>query len=414
MQFRLDSCFMDIKPSIEALAHSRQLSNLIEIEVEKNGGAIPFSQYMDLALYSPGYGYYSAGAHKLGSLGDFTTAPELSPWFGATIARSIRPILDCLASKYHTRQILEFGAGSGALAKSILNQLHQDEMVLDQYFILEVSPDLKERQKEFLLPFLASINSPTEVIWLNELPREFTGVMLANEVIDAFPVDLIVKREDGWHLQNITLNKGASDNESRFFLVDGELLKFENLPQGLQDQNITLPINYQTEIHPQAQAWIKSLSSSLKEGLFLTFDYGFPAREYYHPQRSTGTLMAHYRHRASHDLFHLIGLCDLTAHVEWTTLTQSAEAAGLECIGYQSQASYLLDAGIAELLLENLDPRDPLSYLPHSNAVQKLLSEAEMGELFKAIAFRKVLDKNSELSDMLNHLAGFTGKLRQL
>lgn len=413
MQFRLDSCFMDIKPSNEALAHSRQLSNLIEIEVEKNGGAIPFSQYMDLALYSPGHGYYSAGAHKLGALGDFTTAPELSPWFGATIARSIRPILDSLANKYQTRQILEFGAGSGALAKSILTQLHQDETILDQYFILEVSPDLKDRQKALLLPFLKSIHSTTQIIWLDELPLEFTGVMLANEVIDAFPVDLIVKREDGWHLQNVAFKKDAPE-ESRFYLVDGELLRDVVLPQGLQDQNAHLPIGYQTEIHPQAQAWIKSLASSLKEGLLLTFDYGFPAREYYHPQRLAGTLMAHHRHRATPDPFHLPGLCDLTAHVEWTTLTQSAEATGLECIGYQSQASYLLHAGIAELLLENLDPRDPMSYLPHSNAVQKLLSEAEMGELFKAIAFKKVLDKKSELSDALDHLAGFNGKLRQL
>lgn len=405
---------MDIKPSKEALAHSRQLSNLIEIEVEKNGGAISFSQYMNLALYSPGLGYYSAGAHKLGALGDFTTAPELSPWFGATIAKSIGPVLEALAKKYQTRQILEFGAGSGALAKSVIQQLHQDGLNLDQYFILEVSPDLKERQKDLLLPFLSSIQSSTKIIWLDELPLHFTGVMLANEVIDAFPVDVIVKREDGWHIQNVALNKNSTDDDSRFHLVDGALMDFNHLPQVLQEQNQNLPLHYQTEIHPQAQAWIKSLSSCLKDGLFLTFDYGFPAREYYHPQRSSGTLMAHYRHRASPNLFALPGLCDLTAHVEWSTLSQTAELSGLECVGYQSQASFLLNAGIAELLLENLDPRDPMSYLPHSNAVQKLLSEAEMGELFKVIAFKKVSDQSSELSSTIDHLAGFTGKLRPL
>jgi SAM-dependent MidA family methyltransferase len=405
---------MDIKPSNEALAHSRQLSNLIEIEVEKIGGAIPFSQYMHLALYSPGLGYYSAGAHKLGASGDFTTAPELSPWFGATIAQSVLPILDALFKKYHVRQVLEFGAGSGALAKSILQQLFHEGVTLDKYFILEVSPDLKERQKELLLPFLASMNSHTQVVWLDEHPIDFAGVMLANEVIDAFPVDLIVKREDGWHIQNVAINPDASNDESRFHLIDGAQLKVHDLPLGLQEQDANLPLHYQTEIHPQAQAWIKSLVASLKEGLFLTFDYGFPAREYYHPQRIAGTLMAHYRHRASPDPFYLPGLCDLTAHVEWTTLTQSAEESGLECIGYQSQAAYLLNAGIGELLLENLDPRDPMTFLPHSNAVQKLLSEAEMGELFKAIAFKKVLEDHSELSDALDSLAGFTGKLRQL
>jgi SAM-dependent MidA family methyltransferase len=407
---------MDIKPSKEALAHSRQLSNLIDLMVENNDGGIPFSKFMDLALYSPGLGYYSAGAHKLGAAGDFTTGPELSPWFGATIAKSIGPALKALADIYQTRHILEFGAGSGALAKSILTQLQLDQSTPDIYYILEVSPDLKERQMELLLPFLKESGSHTKIIWLDALPRDFTGVMLANEVIDAFPVELVVKRRDGWHLLMVTKNLGASisDDSPKWLLSDGALLDINQLPSALKEVSDQLPLNYQTEIHPQALAWIKSLANSLKEGIFLTLDYGFPAREYYHPQRATGTLMAHYRHQASPDPFFLPGLCDLTAHVEWSTLAQTAQESGLECIGYQSQASFLLNAGIANLLLENLDPRDATTYLPHSNAVQKLLSEAEMGELFKAIAFKKVSDANSILSETFDELSGFKGRFRPL
>lgn len=404
---------MDIKPSQEAYAHSLKLSNLITKEMDQFGGSIPFSRYMDLALYSPGLGYYAAGANKLGPAGDFTTAPEISPWFGATIARSIRPSLEALKQKYQVSQILEFGAGSGALAKSILEQFHRDSIELDTYYILDVSPDLKDRQKKLLLPFLESIQSKTQLIWLEQLPSNFTGVMLANEVIDAFPVELIVKRQTGWHYRHVTTSQ-TSTHHPIWDWTDGPLVPAAHLPNELLNVQDQLPIGYQTEIHPQAQAWISSVAHTLKEGVFLTFDYGFPGREYYHPQRSSGTLMAHFAHRATPDPFYLPGLCDLTAHVEWTTLAQTALAQGLECIGYQSQAAFLLNAGIGELLLENLDPREPSLFLPHSNAIQKLLSEAEMGELFKAIGFRKVVDENSELAQIFDQLPGFKGRLRVL
>lgn len=408
---------MDIKPSQEAYAHSRQLSNLIAKEVEKFGGAIPFSKYMDLALYSPGLGYYAAGALKLGPNGDFTTAPEISPWFGATIARAIEPSLKALQAQYGVSKILEFGAGTGALAKSILSQLDKDTFKLDFYYILEVSPDLKERQKKLLEPLLHQLNSSTQVIWLDQIPEQFSGVMLANEVIDAFPIELIVKRADGWHLLNVSKSKSTQKeavHEIEWQLEDGPSISLSDLPTELIELSDELPLGYQTEIHPQAQAWISSLAESLNEGIFLTFDYGFPAREYYHPQRSAGTLMAHFAHRAIPDPFYFPGLCDLTAHVEWTSLANSAAQSNLNCIGYQSQASFLLNAGIGDLLLENLDPRDPSSFLPHSNAVQKLLSEAEMGELFKAIAFKKVLNPSSEISKIFDDLPGFRGKLRAL
>ena len=405
---------MDIKPSDEALVHSRQLSNLIDLEVEKLGGKMSFSHYMNLALYAPSLGYYAAGANKLGAAGDFVTAPELSPWFGATIVQTILPVLKHLSDSNLPSKILEFGAGSGALAKSILEQLSKEGVELDEYLILEVSPDLKDRQQEKLHQIIRELGISTKIIWLDTLPEQFDGVILANEVIDAFPIDLIVKREGGWHYVCIEKNQEISiaEHTPRWAFTDGPMVNLKDLPTHLQEHSESLPLGYQTEIHIQAQAWIKSLAQSLRNGIFLTFDYGFPASEYYHPQRNSGTVMAHYRHHAIPDPFLYPGLADITAHVEWTTLTETAIANSLKLIGYQSQAGYLLNAGIGDLLLANLDPRNPNDFLPHSNAVQKLLSEAEMGELFKAIAFMKTSD--SALETICESLPGFTGKLRPL
>ena len=404
---------MDIKPSTDALAHSHQLSSLIQSEIEKADGWLPFSSYMALALYAPKLGYYAAGAHKIGASGDFITAPELSPWFGATIAQTIKPILEYFKKSEKNTQILEFGAGSGALAESLLKQLQEDEQAPQRYFILEVSPDLRARQEDRLTKYKQSSGCTTKIEWIDELPRNFQGVMLANEVIDAMPVELIVKRENGWHLLGVRKNTfPAKDSSSEFELADGPVLNVKVIPTYLSEINEQLPLGYQTEIHLQAQAWITSVAESLDEGLFITFDYGFPAREYYHPQRIGGTLMAHYRHHAIPDPFHLPGLSDITAHVEFTSITESAELNGLTLLGYQSQGGYLLNAGIGELLLNNLDPRDAASYLPHANAVQKLLSEAEMGELFKAIAFGKAKDQT--LTAIFETLPGFTGRNRSL
>ncbi len=402
---------MDIKPSTDALAHSRQLSCLIQSEIEKSNGWVPFSSYMALALYAPKLGYYAAGAHKIGFSGDFITAPELSPWFGASIAQTIYPVLEHFKKTNKNTAILEFGAGSGALAESVLKQLHDQNSEPKDYFILEVSPDLRARQQERLSKLKDTFGCQTTFTWLDQLPENFNGVMLANEVIDAMPIELIVKREDGWHQLGVS-NNGLLDEIPQFKLADGPLVEKNSLPKYLQETDIQLPIGYQTEIHPQAQAWITSLSQSLNEGLFLTFDYGFPSREYYHPQRVGGTLMAHYRHHAIPDPFHLPGLSDITAHVEFTTLSESAVQHQFNLLGYQSQGGYLLNAGIGELLLKNFDPNDAANYLPQANAVQKLLSEAEMGELFKAIAFGKSTD--SELSNILEALPGFTGRNRSL
>lgn len=404
---------MDIKPSTDALAHSRQLSCLIQSEIKKSGGWIPFSSYMALALYAPKLGYYAAGAHKIGFSGDFITAPELSPWFGASVAQTIGPVLEHLQNSKKNVQILEFGAGSGALAESVLQQLHEQNQEPESYFILEVSPDLRARQQERLLKLKDQYAYSTKFEWLSELPTNFNGVMLANEVIDAMPIEIIAKRDDGWHQVGVS-NENISDENDlpQFKLVDGPIVDKKSFPNYLQEIESQLPIGYQTEIHPQAQAWITSLAQSLNEGLFLTFDYGFPSREYYHPQRIGGTLMAHYRHHAIPDPFHLPGLSDITSHVEFTSISETALDHNLKLLGYQSQGGYLLNAGIGELLLSNFDPQDAANYLPQANAIQKLLSEAEMGELFKAIAFGKSNDE--QLNTILESLPGFTGRNRSL
>jgi SAM-dependent MidA family methyltransferase len=393
---------MDITPSTEEIAHSQLLAAKIKAEIEAHQGSISFAKYMELALYAPGLGYYAAGATKLGKQGDFTTAPEISPLFGATIVQTFLPVLEKLQAKGLPLQILEFGAGSGALAESILNSLSDSSIKIDSYNILDLSADLIDRQQQRLH------GRPENIQWLSELPSHFVGIIIANEVLDAMPVDLITKAGGRWQYQHVCLddeNKGATS----FKFCDGSVVPHHLLPSYISTSDPEQFIDgYTTEIHPNGSAWINSLSQVLQEGLFLTFDYGFPAHEYYHSQRNQGTIMGHYRHHAIQDPFYFPGLCDLTAHVEWSTLTKCAVENGFEFLGYTNQASYLLDAGIGELALSYADPRDPVKFMPVSNGLQKLLSEAEMGELFKVLA----LGKNLKLSE--GELPGFRARPRAL
>lgn len=405
---------MEILSNSEAISHCTQLSQLIDQAVEKNGGYLPFSQYMHLALYTPHLGYYAAGSYKFGAAGDFITAPEISPFFGATIAQSFVPLLSYFKDHKKATSILEFGAGSGALAKSILEELLDKDIVLDEYLILEVSPDLQDRQRQLLEPLCKELRISTNLRWINQLPSSFTGIYLANEVIDAFPVELIVKRASGWYERGLSINpKPSSPSFSDHWkLVDGKKLNLQELPTYLQQIDNHLPLGYETEIHPQAHAWVLALASHLHEGIFLTIDYGFPEKEYYHPQRSQGTIIAHHHHHSIPDVFYLPGLCDLTSHVEWSTINRIATQVGFELIGYTSQAAFLLNAGITDLLMAKFQANNPVDYLPQANAISKLISEAEMGELFKAIAWCK--SPNQDFLEFAHSLPGFTGKLRSL
>ena len=375
---------MDITLTSLEMEHSKLLGSKIATEIASQGGWIAFSRYMEMALYEPGMGYYSAGAHKLGAGGDFTTAPELSPLFGAAIVSTILPVLEGLKAQGLPAKILEFGAGTGKLAESILTRLNDLGFQLDGYDIIEISPDLTQRQQERLHKLAAELELSTKCSWLSSLSENFKGVILANEVIDAIPCDAIIYQNGFWYWY------GVSFAEDKYFWKTGKPVEQALLPESLLSGNFSE--GYVTELHPQANAWIRQIAKQLDAGLFLTFDYGFPESEYYHPQRIEGTLMAHHRHHAIQDPFYLPGLCDLTTHVEWAQIARSALAENVDDVYLTNQAAFLLDAGIGDIALEIGDPSNPETFLPISNSLQKLLSEAEMGELFKAFAFSKKLD----------------------
>ena len=387
---------MDITLTDTEKAHSARLSAEIALEVASHAGFLPFSRYMEMALYHPGSGYYSAGAHKLGSGGDFTTAPEISPFFGMALTNAILPVLEAFRSQGKRTRILEFGAGTGKLAASILHRLRELDFPLDHYGILEIAPDLAQRQQALLQETKKDLQCSTAIDWLSTLPSQFEGVIIANEVLDAIPCERIFYLNGAWHQQGIVIKNGA------FALEIGPVVDRQLLPDYLLTHSFAE--GYTTEINPQSVAWITAVTQALTGGLFITLDYGFPASEFFHPQRAQGTLMSHHRHHAITDPLYLPGLCDLTSHVEWSSISSAALAAGADEIYFNNQGNFLLEAGIGDLVLEKMDPANATAFLPVSNALQKLLSEAEMGELFKVFAFKKNLP---ELSlDMLPGLGG--------
>ncbi|MFZ3019880.1 MAG: SAM-dependent methyltransferase [Gallionella sp.] len=376
-------------PTPEAAQHSAQLADLIRTDIAAQGGWISFARYMELALYAPGLGYYTAGAHKFGEAGDFITAPELSPLFGRTVARQVAEIMSQSAP-----HVMELGAGSGKLAADMLAELERIGSLPESYSILEVSADLRERQQALLrerLPHLAG-----RVHWLDALPETFGGVVVANEVLDALPVHLVHWREGA------PVERGVAVNDAGFCWVDRPITDPELLQAA---QRIDVPDGYVSEICFAQRGLINSLAQRLQQGALLFIDYGFGAREFYHPQRSSGTLMCHYRHYAHDDPFFLPGLQDITAHVNFTDAAECGIDAGLELLGYTTQAFFLLNCGIADFMAER-DPENLRDYQPLSAQLQKLTSPAEMGELFKAIALGK---------EMANPLCGFArGDLSRL
>ena len=384
-------------PSEDALVASRQLQQLIHREMQSQNGIIAFARYMELALYAPKLGYYSGGAVKLGIQGDFTTAPEMTSLFGATIAQVAHSLFlqtsPCL---------MEFGAGTGRLAFDILSECQRAGVSVERYFIVELSGELRVRQETLLKDF-------PQVIWLEQMPASFSGIVLGNEVLDAMPIHLVMKVDEGWVELGVSVAQFTSELErctnaetqSKNNNGDTVELTLSHLPRDaaymtqliaqIPDAN-ALPVGYITEVHPVAQGFIASVSDMLLAGRAATglggaalfFDYGFPAREYYVEQRAQGSLMCHYRHHAHPDPFYLPGLQDITAHVDFTAMAQAALDADLDLLAYTSQAGFLLDAGITEIL-QRIPVEDVKRYLPAANAMQKLISPAEMGELFKVL-----------------------------
>ncbi len=376
-------------PSPEAAQHSARLVESIQQDIAAQGGWISFARYMELALYAPGLGYYTAGAHKFGAAGDFTTAPELSPLFGRTLARQVAEII-----AHSAPHILELGAGSGKLAADMLAELELLGSLPDSYAILEVSADLRARQRALLLERLPHLLD--RVHWLDALPERFSGAIVANEVLDALPVHLVHWRDSAISERGVAVSGQGFVWQERP-ISDAALLDAAH--------RIKVPGDYVSEICLAARGLINSLAQRLEQGALLFIDYGFGAREYYHPQRSSGTLMCHYRHHAHDDPFFLPGLQDITAHVNFTGIAECGIDAGLELIGYTSQAFFLINCGITELL-QDTSPEKLRDYLPLSTQLQKLTSPAEMGELFKVIALGK---------KMANPLRGFArGDLTRL
>ena len=338
---------------------SRALQRLLAAEVNRAGGWLPFDRFMALALYAPGLGYYANDSRKFGAMpssgSDFVTAPEMTPLFGRALAVQVR---DALAATT-TSEVWEFGAGSGALAEQLLMELGEG---LQRYTIVEVSASLQQRQRERLAAF------GDKVRWAGELPERIAGVVVGNEVLDAMPVKLLARINGQWHERGVALQ--------------GEAFSWRDVAANLRPPvDVDGPHDYVTELHVQAEAFVRTLADRLDRGAAFFIDYGFPEAEYYHPQRHMGTLMCHRGHMADPDPLQAAGEKDITAHVNFTGIALAAQEAGLSTLGYATQARFLLNCGIEKWLAE--------ADLPDRAAGHRLVAEHEMGELFKVIALHR-------------------------
>ncbi|MCG3201188.1 MAG: hypothetical protein NFCOHLIN_01053 [Gammaproteobacteria bacterium] len=363
-------------PSAEALAVSGTLAGRISDAIAAAGGVIPFRQYMAMALYEPGLGYYSAGAAKFGAAGDFVTAPEISGLFGACLARQAAQLLGDLGGG-----VLEFGAGSGRLAHDLLIELERLGALPDAYLILEVSADLRERQRQLLGGLPPELTG--RVRWLDALPDEFAGVALANEVLDAMPVALLRKEAPhAWSELHVGLAAGGFCWKAMPLAADAALAKYIG---GVEREYGLLPAGYTTEVCVDLRPWFEALSAVMTCGAALIIDYGYSRREYYHPDRVTGTLLCHYRHRAHADPLKYVGLQDITASVDFTAAAEAAQDASFAVAGYVTQAQFLLSLGLPDLVNERA-AGDRRREVALAHQVRRLTLPAEMGERFKVLA----------------------------
>ena len=365
-------------PELAAQAHSAKLVAAISDEI--GDGSISFARYMQLALYAPGLGYYMAGQQRFGAGGDFVTAPEISPAFAACLANAIAAVFEQLGHG----DVLELGAGSGALASGLLQNLDSADSLPRRYNIVEISPDLKRAQEQHLRTELPS-RLAGRISWLSRLPEKFSGVIIANEVADALPVTRF--RIDRDEVSEIRTACAREQLHDRIVPADGALAgRVANLQAQL---GFDLPRDYCSEFSPDLPAWISALAGSLHNGALLLIDYGYPRREYYSPQRMTGTLVCHYRHLAHSDCYWYPGLQDITASVDFTTVAEAGTEAGLELEGYTSQAGFLIDNGV----LDTLPSMHKVSAhtVTARQQLEILLSPNEMGERFGVIGLSRGL-----------------------
>lgn len=361
------------QPSPEALAQSGHLVTRLRSLIDTRGGWISFATYMAEALYTPGLGYYSGGAHKFGPGGDFITAPELTPLFGQALASQVQQIMALSAPR-----VIEAGAGTGLLAADLLLELELRGALPESYAILEVSGELRERQFDTLaakVPHLAS-----RVQWLDGLPEHFSGALVANEVLDVMPVHLIAWRPEGIFERGVALG-----DEGQFVWADQPATG--KVAEAAAALGLQLPEEgeYVSELNLAGRAWVAEWAARLDQGAMLLVDYGYPRAEYYLPSRSTGTLLCYFRHHAHGDPFLWPGLNDITAFVDFTAIAEAGFEAGLDVLGYTDQANLLFNCGVLECLARRA-PEESTDYIRAAKALQRLTGPHEMGELFKVIA----------------------------
>lgn len=374
------------EPGPDALAHSDALAAHLRAEIAASGGAIPFSRFMEVALYAPGMGYYSAGASKFGESGDFVTAPELGPLFAATVAGALAPVLQQLGPQ---SRVLELGGGSGAFAEVMLKRLLELDALPDRYAILEPSADLRERQRErlgkALIPPVFDL-----VEWIDRpFDDDWDGVLFANEVIDALPTPRFLVRDGEVYEETVQL-----DGEGAFRRGEQPADALTSAAVRHLERYLEQPFEhgYRSELLPQLPYWIQAVAGGLQRGAMLFVDYGYPRREYYRAQRTDGTLRAFYRHRVHDDLYRWPGLQDLTASVDFTALAEAGTGAGFDLAGYCTQASFLLGNGL-DALLEQADGRtDEVGRIRLREQVKRLTLPSEMGERFQVMGFTRDVD----------------------
>ena len=366
------------QPDETSAAHSRRVAEHICQHISEDGGSISFAEFMQHALYAPGLGYYVSGATKFGADGDFVTAPEISPLFGQVLARQIAAVLQ----QVDDRQIFELGAGSGVLAASILRKLSMLNALPDRYYILEVSAELQQRQQEYLSSEVPDLAARVE--WLSELPGEFSGVIVANEVADALPVERFTKT--GGLLKQFRVAVENGSFQWRLDEAPDILAKaVHNIEKNIGRQ---FPDDYQSEISLALAPWIDDLVSGLREGFIFLFDYGVTCREYYAPDRHEGWLRCHFRHRAHGNPLIFSGIQDLTAWVDFSAIAGAAVDSGAEVAGFVSQAHFLINGGLQEELAE-FTCLPVAEQLELSRQTKLLTLPGEMGENFKCIGLSR-------------------------
>ena len=375
-------------PSTELQEHSDKLKRLISNVIQEQGGNITFAEYMNLALYAPGLGYYSAGLQKFGRLGDFITAPEISPIFSQCLALQCAQLMLPLDQP----MILEVGAGSGTMAIELLSELERQASLPEKYLILELSAELRDRQQQQIHEKIPHLYPCFE--WLDHLPEHpFNGIVIANELLDAMPVHLLkIERQTVYERYVAVKNDDFiwQDDVPSQQRLQQRAQSIRELQQPLADLNDKPDQAYVTEINLYADDWIRSISKVLDSGAILLVDYGYTAQEYYHPQRSMGTLMCHYQHRRHDNPLILPGIQDITAHVDFSAVARAGQENGLQLSGFTTQAHFLMNGGLMDIA-QRFDPENMLEYAAIAQQIKRLTLPDEMGELFIVILLSRNL-----------------------